>query len=158
MAESGKILMREQVPQPKGPSRLANKCSYQNVFYKKTTCKVLITGAAGFVGTALCRYLLGQGYELRVLLRRGGSRLALDLAAKISDVVEFDDAADDSFWVALLAGVDRVVHLAARAHSGGQHRSADLYFYDNLDLTVALARAALRCGVKRFFFSEFDQG
>ena len=114
--------------------------------------KILITGAAGFVGTALSRYLLSQGYELRVLLRRGGSRLALDMAAKIDDVVEFDEAADDSFWVALLTGIDRVVHLAARAHSGGQQRSADIYFCDNLDLTVALARAALRCEVKRFVF------
>lgn len=114
--------------------------------------KILITGAAGFVGTALCRYLLGQGYELRVLLRRGGSRLPADLAAKIDDVVEFDDAADDSFWAALLTGVDRVVHLAARAHIGGQKSSADLYFRDNLDLTVVLAQAALGCGVKRFVF------
>jgi len=114
--------------------------------------KILITGAAGFVGTALCRYLLKQGYELRVLLRRGGSRMASDLAADINDVVEFDDAIDDIFWAALFAGVDRVVHLAARAHVGGRHRSADLYFHDNLDLTVALAQAALKYGVKQFVF------
>jgi len=46
--------MRERAPQPKGPLRPANKCSYQNIFLflwlkkllkknKKITCKTLIS-------------------------------------------------------------------------------------------------------------------
>jgi UDP-glucose 4-epimerase len=44
------------------------------------------------------------------------------------------------------------VHLAARAHAGGQATAADLYFRDNLDATLVLARAALVAQVKQFIF------
>ena len=114
--------------------------------------KILITGAAGFVGTALCRKLHQQGFALRVLVRRGGSRLPEDLMQSLDDVVEVDSSTNGVAWENILIGIDRVVHLAARAHAGSRSTSADLYFCDNLDLTVALARAALRAQVKKFIF------
>ncbi len=114
--------------------------------------KILITGAAGFVGKALCRKLRNQGYALRVVVRRGGSYLPEDLIRDLDDVVEVEDFMDEASWANLLIGVDRVVHLAARAHAGGQSGAADFYFRDNLDMTVALGRAALRARVKKFIF------
>ncbi|MCK5682290.1 NAD-dependent epimerase/dehydratase family protein [bacterium] len=118
--------------------------------------KILITGAAGFVGAALCRHLHRQGYALRLLVRRGGSQLPKDLLNDLSDVVEVDDLCDtftDEFFGSdLLAGVDRVVHLAARVHTGDQSALADLFFCDNLDATVALAQVALNARVKKFIF------
>ncbi len=114
--------------------------------------KILITGAAGFVGTALCRQLHHQGFALRVVVRRGGSRLPEDLVCDLDDVIEVEEIMDDSAWSALLVGIDRVVHLAARAHAGGQSTAADLYFRDNLDATFVLARAALVARVKQFIF------
>ncbi len=115
--------------------------------------KILITGAAGFVGTALCRRLLQLGYSLRVLLRPNGSRLPEDLACELDDIVEvLDDLTEEDTWMNLLAGVTTVVHLAARAHCRDQSPAADLYFSDNLDMTVVLARAARRSGVKKFIF------
>ncbi len=118
--------------------------------------KILITGAAGFVGVALCRNLHRQGYALRALVRRGGSQLPEDLLNDLTDVVEVDDLCDaftdDFFGSDLMAGVDRVVHLAARAHTGGRSALADLFFGDNLDATVALARKALAVKVKKFIF------
>ena len=114
--------------------------------------RILITGAAGFVGTALCRKLFGQGYALRAVVRRGGSCLPGDLMQDMDDVVEVDECMDEESWANLLIGVDRIVHLAARAHAGSQSAAADLYFRDNLDTTVALARAALNSQVKKFIF------
>jgi nucleoside-diphosphate-sugar epimerase len=114
--------------------------------------KILITGAAGFVGTALCRQLHHRGFALRVVVRRGGSRLPEDLICDLDDVIEVADIMDDSAWSDLLVGVDRVVHLAGRAYTGGQSTAADLYFRDNLDVTVALARAVLAARVKQFIF------
>ncbi len=114
--------------------------------------KILITGAAGFVGTALCRMLHQQGFALRVVVRRNGSRLPEDLVHDLDDVVEVDDFTNSVAWENILVGVDRVVHLAARAHVGGQSKAADLYFRDNLDVTVLLARAALQARVKKFIF------
>ena len=113
--------------------------------------KILITGAAGFVGTALCRQLLEQGCSVRVLVRGGGSRLPEELFRQLDDVVAVEDLTDEVAWAKLLAGVDRVVHLAGRAH-GRASSAVDLYFRDNLDLTVALGRAALKAGVERFIF------
>ena len=114
--------------------------------------KILITGAAGFVGKALCRKLHHQGHALRVLVRRGGSSLPEDLVSCLDDVIEVGDFTDEASWENLLVGVDRVVHLAARAHAGGQSGVADLYFSDNLDMTIALAWAALSARVKKFIF------
>ncbi len=114
--------------------------------------KILITGAAGFVGSALCRHLCQQGYVLRVLVRRGGTPLPEDLAACLDDVVTVADCLSETSWENILVGVDRVVHLAGRAHSGGQFQAADLYFRDNLDVTVSLARAVLKSEVKQFIF------
>lgn len=114
--------------------------------------KILITGAAGFIGTALCRKLHHQGFALRVAVRRDGSRLPEDLIHDLDDVVEVDEFRDGVAWEKVLVGVDRVVHLAARVHAGGHSNVADLYFRDNLDATVALAGAALRARVKKFIF------
>lgn len=115
--------------------------------------KILITGAAGFVGTALCRRLHRQGYALRVLLRRGGSLLPEDLAEVLDDVVVVDDLAGPLPWPTLLAGVESVVHLAARAHGAAPAEcSPDLFFHDNLDATVALGQAVLKAKVAGFIF------
>ncbi len=112
----------------------------------------MITGGAGFVGTALCRYLNDQGYPLRVLIRQGGSRLSEELLKDLDDVVEIDDLADLSLLPELLDGVEKVVHLAARVHTRDHLSSADSYFQDNLDVTVALAQMALAAKVKKFIF------
>jgi len=114
--------------------------------------KILITGAAGFVGTALCRRLYQQGYALRVLLRPGGSSLPEDLICDLDDVVTADGLTDEHVWSGFLADITTVVHLAARTHCGDQATASDLYFRDNLDISIALARAARRSGVKKFIF------
>ena len=114
--------------------------------------KILITGGAGFVGTSLCRYLHDKGCSLRVLIRRGGSRLPEDLARDLDDVVEIDDLANIAMLPKLLDGVEKVVHLAARAHTKDHLSSADLYFQENLDVTVALAQMVLAAQVKKFIF------
>ncbi|MEA3347882.1 MAG: NAD-dependent epimerase/dehydratase family protein [Pseudomonadota bacterium] len=115
--------------------------------------KILITGAAGFVGVALCRRLHDQGFALRVLLRRGGSLLPEDLAKVLDDVVMVDDLAGPLPWPALLDGVESIVHLAARAHGTARAGcSSDHYFDDNLDAAVALGRAAVKAKVSRFIF------
>lgn len=74
--------------------------------------KVLVTGASGFVGSYLCRYLVKQGFEVRAL-KRGTSNLSLlgDVVDKIEwvegDVLELDSLND------AIKGVDKVYHSAA---------------------------------------------
>ena len=109
--------------------------------------RVLVTGATGFVGRALLPRLLDGGHRVRVALRRP----AAALPAGIEEVMvgELGPATD---WSAALAGVDRVVHLAARVHVMGEAgpEATALYRRTNVDGTRRLAEAAAAAGVRRF--------
>jgi len=76
---------------------------------KKT---VFVTGATGFVGAYLLRYLLREGVHVRAL-RRADS--PMDLVAEIADKVEWveGDILDVPFLEVAMQGVDSVYHCAA---------------------------------------------
>ncbi|MCK5540573.1 MAG: NAD-dependent epimerase/dehydratase family protein [Deltaproteobacteria bacterium] len=115
--------------------------------------KILITGAAGFVGAALCRHLSAQGLPVRAVVRRNGSLLPAWAAADVDEIVTVSGQAGIKEWIALLDGVESIVHLAARAHQNGRGAfSDDDFFRSNLDMSVALARAAASTGVRRLIF------
>jgi len=110
--------------------------------------RVLITGASGFVGGHVAEAIVRAGYRVRRALRRpAGGRFDGD------DVVlgDFDGRTD---WSAALAGVDVVVHAAAKVHV--MHRRAsrtpEAYRVANVEATRQLAESAARSGVRRFVF------
>lgn len=99
--------------------------------------KILVTGANGFVGSALCERL---------------RQSSIDHVAVTRDMI--GDISGASDWSARLAGCDAVVHLAARVH---QMRDASrdpmtAYRRTNTEATLHLARQAAMAGVKRFIF------
>ena len=106
--------------------------------------RVLVTGASGFVGTALCRELLARGHMVRAAVRRlipPGTvppRLHQILVPDIA--AEFDRCA-------LVDGVGTVVHLAAIAHRANQIEGELRRV--NCDAAVRLAQAAAG---RRFVF------
>jgi nucleoside-diphosphate-sugar epimerase len=106
---------------------------------------VLVTGATGLVGSALCELLARAGYRVRRALRAGRS-------ASAEDVVVGEINAETP-WPEALAGVKLVVHLAARTHVM-KRSDADLAEYRrvNVDGTRRLAEEAARVGVRRFVF------
>ncbi|MFM0212546.1 SDR family oxidoreductase [Paraburkholderia sediminicola] len=111
---------------------------------------VLITGANGFVGQALCRALRGAGHTVTGLVRRAG-QLQSDVNEWID--VSMDFAAIDAAWPATLQ-VDCVVHLAARVHVM-REEAADpdaAFRATNVDGALRVAQAASRHGVRRFVF------
>ena len=115
--------------------------------------KILITGAAGFVGAALCRHLSAQGLPVRAVVRQGGSLLPAWVAADVDEIVTVSGQAGIKEWVALLDGVESIVHLAAKAHQNGRGALFDdNFFLSNLDMSVALAQAAASTGVRRLLF------
>ena len=107
----------------------------------------LVTGAGGFVGSALCAHFRDRQRPFIGTVRAMRRGLATDLQP-VGDLAQADDATLD----ALVDGADAVVHLAGRVHvmnetAGDAERA---YAHANAGLTQRLARAAVRTGVGRF--------
>jgi lipopolysaccharide/colanic/teichoic acid biosynthesis glycosyltransferase/nucleoside-diphosphate-sugar epimerase len=109
---------------------------------------ILVTGASGFVGKALCTAATARGYSIKAAVRtlRGG------IVCREQVVVGEVDGSTD--WSAALAGIEEVVHLAARVPvREGQPKAALTEFrLVNVAGTERLGRAAAAAGVKRFIF------
>ena len=82
---------------------------------------VLVTGATGFVGRALVPRLLAEGRNVRAAARPSSGALPAEVERAL-----VDDIGPDTDWRGALAGVDAIVHLAARAHVLGES-SADAH-------------------------------
>ena len=99
--------------------------------------KILISGAYGFVGTNLSKYLAAKGHEC----------LALDVAKGEAPYAGFYtwNQLDQIDW----PGIDAVVHLAGKAHDTKNVTAPQVYFDVNVGLTQKLFTA---CGdtVKTF--------
>ena len=110
--------------------------------------RVLVTGATGFVGRTVLPDLLARGYRVRAALRRPAP-----LPAGI-ETVTVAELGPDTEWEPALAGVDLVVHLAARVHMPGETgpEAAARYHRTNIEGTRRLAGAAVAAGVRRFVF------
>jgi nucleoside-diphosphate-sugar epimerase len=116
--------------------------------------RVLVTGATGFVGRHLCKYLQERGHQVRAAVRDAGS---VNLIPEILDRVEIPDyrsMGSEDDWSSALDGVDAVIHLAGLAHVMGADRSRAIESYRqvNESATRILVRAAAREGVSRFIF------
>jgi len=72
--------------------------------------KVLVTGAAGFLGQRLAKRLVSAGYQVRALVRKQSKVSAL---MKLRVEIAFGDLADQSTVVSAVKGVDVVVHAGA---------------------------------------------
>jgi len=112
------------------------------------TEKIMVTGPDGFVGTRLCERLLKAGFTVR-----GAQFAPLPLPEGCERRV-IGDLAGEVNWPEALAGVDRVVHLAARVHIMNDDAADPLAAFRqvNTEGTRRLAEAAAAAGVKRFVF------
>ncbi len=110
--------------------------------------KVLLTGASGFVGGPVCRALAKAGMEVTAALRHGTLLPAGVTAGRIGEIGPATD------WRPLLAGMEAVVHLAARAHVLRDAAADPLALYRavNRDGAVRLAEQAAAAGSRRMVF------
>ena len=110
---------------------------------------VLVTGANGFVGAAVVATAVKRGVHIRAAVRRPVESACADVEYAIGQSLSAD--AD---WTAALAGVEAVVHTAARVHVMKDPASDPLHEYRRANVagTVRLARQAAAAGVQRFVY------
>lgn len=112
------------------------------------TRRLLVTGATGFIGKALCAQAVRNGLAVFGALRKRG-----ETASCVEPVVvgEINRATD---WGCALFEVSIVVHLAARVHVMRDAVADPLAAFRDINVegTLNLARQAAVAGVKRFVF------
>jgi UDP-4-keto-D-QuiNAc 4-reductase len=116
-----------------------------------TRGSVLVSGASGFLGRAVTEGLLARGYAVRALVRPGSGP-----AAAGATPVRADGLHDRASLARALAGVEAVVHLAARVHVMRDPSPDPLAQFRrvNVEGTRALLEETVRAGVGRFLFAS----
>ena len=104
---------------------------------------VLVTGANGFIGRALCGVLAASGRRVRKAVRMP--------VPGLPDAVVVGDIGPDTDWRTALKGVSGVVHLAARTHVLRETATDPLAAYRKINVsgTERLARSAAAGGIRR---------
>ena len=107
--------------------------------------RVLVTGANGFVGRAVCAEFVKRGIAVQAGVRDRAAAVVAGaepyLIGDLAQKVKHD-----------LRGIDAVVHLAGIAHELRGQNAEAVYRAVNCDATERLAREAASAGVRRFIF------
>lgn len=126
---------------------------------------ILVTGANGFVGRALCCELQNGGFYVRGVLRRAIKSVSAGTGIRGNNVIvegrnretiTVGNIGPLTDWTSALAGVDTVIHLASRAHviREAANDPEDEYQRVNAAGTERLAIMAADAGVRRFIYAS----
>ena len=115
--------------------------------------RVAVTGATGFIGRYIAKYLADQGHQLCCWHRASSDRSGFD---QLSDLEWIEgDLGDQNSTNALVDGCDAVVHAALfRPGTGFRGAEGDLieFVHKNVVGTLMVIEAARRAQVGRFVF------
>jgi UDP-glucose 4-epimerase len=114
---------------------------------------ILVTGGAGYIGSATVEFLQSRGEQVVVLddLARG-HRAAVD-----KTVPFYHGNVGDRALVAHIAAAHQIescIHFAALAYVGESVSDPTMYYENNVANGIALIGALLQAGVRRFVFSS----
>ena len=122
-------------------SPCASPCRVNN------TGLTLVTGATGFVGSAVARAVLARGHTLRLLVREGSDRANI---AGLPAELTVGDLKDPASLERAVAGCRYVVHVAADYRLWVP--DPDVMNKANVDGTAALLLAAQAAGAERIVY------
>src|SRR5436305_400864 len=108
----------------------------------------LVTGASGFVGSAIANVIRAEGYRVRVLVRASSPRTNISIA----DDIAIGDICDPSSLALALRGVRYLFHAAADYRLWSPRPSEIIQ--TNLDGTRHVMNEALRAGVERVIYTS----
>jgi len=109
----------------------------------------LVTGGTGFVGAAVVRLLLSEGYAVRALVRKGCDLRNLD---GLDIELTHGDLGDRESLRQALKGCRRLFHVAA--HYAFWAPDPNVFYQVNVDGTRNLLEAAMEAGVERVVYTS----
>jgi len=115
--------------------------------------KVLVTGAAGYIGSTLCRILLSEGYEvigIDKLLFGGESLLGLLQHNNFRFIK--GDTYNTSTYEDLINSKTSIVHLAAVVGEPASRKIPEETIKTNLEATKKVISLAVKKKIKKFVF------
>ena len=120
--------------------------------------KLLITGAAGFIGSNFVRYWLDKYPKdnIRVLDKLTYAGHKENLRGLKIDFIK-GDICDPKVVTKAMAGVNVVVHFAAESHVDRSVVGPDVFIHTNIIGTQVLLQAALQAKVKLFHHVSTDE-
>ena len=111
--------------------------------------RALLTGASGFVGAALTRRLLADGWEVHLLLREGSSTDGLPPASRQLRLHRHDGGTLQLIEIMRSAAPEAVFHLASLFLAVHKPEDVERLINSNLLFSTQLVEAMAACGVRR---------
>jgi UDP-glucose 4-epimerase len=114
--------------------------------------KILITGGAGYVGSACLRHVAAQGHEVLAYdnLKEGHARAVGGHDLVVGDIAETEKLAQTLRDF----GADAVMHFAAATNVGESVENPEYHYRNNIGGTLSLLNAMRAAGVNRMLFSS----
>lgn len=114
---------------------------------------ILVTGSAGMIGSYVVKGLIEKGHKVVGVDRRmsndkylGYAQVVIDLSSKSSIMQLFDEVT-----------IDRVIHLAALAHTAGmKNLTWEIYYKINVECAENVFEACAKNNVPVLFISTVD--
>lgn len=112
--------------------------------------RILVTGAAGFIGSTTAELLVSRGHEVVAL-----DNLVSGRAENVpSGAIFVQGDCSDVDLVRSLGTFEACVHFAARIEPSESMKYPELYFSNNVATTFRLLDTLIKSGLERFVFSS----